>query len=354
MSTNLEWHPAANIFPLLSGEEFDDLVADIRSEGLHNPIVLHDGKVLDGRNRLLACHQAGVEPRFVEWDGNGSSATSWVISLNLQRRHLNAGQRAAVAVEAKPLLEGEAKQNQRLGGDPSTFVNFDKPRAEPIHVRSEVAKQFDVSSGYVHAVQKIKETCPETFEQVKAGSISIPEAQRQLGMKQTVKNVLSSDSNEWYTPSQYVEAAREVMGGIDLDPASNELANTRVVKATEYFTLEDDGLKQEWHSRVWLNPPYGDVGPQFVAKLIEEYEAGNVTQAILLVNPRTDTAWFQPLFDYTLCFTAGRIRFWKQDGSGESPTTGSVLVYLGSNQEKFIDTFSRFGSVLQKAKRPVC
>jgi hypothetical protein len=123
-----EWHPAANLFPLLSGEEFDALVADIRAEGLHNPITLHEGLVLDGRNRLLACEKAGVEPRFIEWDPKGSSPTSWVISLNLQRRHMTAGQRAMVAVDAKPLLAEEAKKRlvTNAGGKHDGFVKNDK------------------------------------------------------------------------------------------------------------------------------------------------------------------------------------------------------------------------------------
>lgn len=61
--------------------------------------------------------------------------------------------------------------------------------------------------------------------------------------------------NEWYTPIEYVEAARSVLGGIDLDPATSETAQQKI-KAGKFFTLADDGLKQEWQGRVWLNPPF--------------------------------------------------------------------------------------------------
>jgi ParB-like chromosome segregation protein Spo0J len=103
------WHPAANLFPLLEPDELKELAADIAEHGLLNPVVLLDGKVLDGRNRVLACKLARVKPEFVAWEQNGIPAVAWVIAQNLHRRHLAAGQRAAVAVEAKPLLAAEIK-----------------------------------------------------------------------------------------------------------------------------------------------------------------------------------------------------------------------------------------------------
>ena len=115
-TAELEFHPAADLFPLMEvgGPEFGELVADIREHGLLNPIVLHDGKVLDGRNRYRACRHGGVEPRFVEWDGE--SPTAHVLSLNLHRRHLTEDQRAAIAVEAKERFEEESCETQRQAG----------------------------------------------------------------------------------------------------------------------------------------------------------------------------------------------------------------------------------------------
>src|SRR5215212_6078762 len=76
------YHPACLLFPRLDDPELNDLAADIRARGLIHPIVRLDGRILDGKNRLEACRIAGVEPRYVEWNGNGSPI-EWVVSLNL-------------------------------------------------------------------------------------------------------------------------------------------------------------------------------------------------------------------------------------------------------------------------------
>ncbi len=117
--------------------------------------------------------------------------------------------------------------------------------------------------------------------------------------------------DNWHTPAQYIAAAREVMGEIDLDPATCDTAQA-VVQAISTFTKEEDGLIHPWHGRVWLNPPYSMPSiAYFVAKAIDEYDAGNVTEAILLVNNSSDTKWFHRLLDRCpACFTAGRVQFW--------------------------------------------
>ena len=164
-----------------------------------------------------------------------------------------------------------------------------------------------------------------------------------------------SESNEWYTPSQYIEAARRVMGGIDLDPASNPTAN-ETVKATAFYTQSDNGLAYEWEGRVWLNPPYGRDGGEsnqatWSARLIEEYRAGRVTEAVLLVNAVTDRVWFAPLWDFTICFTDHRIRFYDESGEAGSPTHGNALIYFGEHKDRFVDAFKGFGPVVLEVAR---
>ena len=107
-------HPSAELFPLIEGREFEELVEDIRANGLRTPILLDaEGRVLDGRNRLRACRAAGVEPRFETWDGQGSPADV-VFSLNLRRRHLNESQRAMLSAKLKETLAlGRLRVNLR-------------------------------------------------------------------------------------------------------------------------------------------------------------------------------------------------------------------------------------------------
>jgi ParB family chromosome partitioning protein len=159
--------------------------------------------------------------------------------------------------------------------------------------------------------------------------------------------VLSSTSNEWPTPPVYVEAAREVLGGIDLDPASREVYN-RTVRAGRYYTEDIDGLAQPWAGRVWLNPPYGGQQGPFVAKAFDEYAAGRVEAFIVLLNAYgLDAAWFRPLWEHLLCFTDHRIDFRGDRGQGGGSTFGSVFVYVGPERMHFARVFSQFGYVVE-------
>lgn len=165
----------------------------------------------------------------------------------------------------------------------------------------------------------------------------------------------ASANNEWYTPAEYIEAARAVMGGIDLDPASNPIAN-ETVRAAEYFTIEDDGLSRDWYGRVFLNPPYGRDGGEsnqeiWSTRLIGDYEQGEVTEAILLVNAVTDRAWFQGLWNYPICFTNHRIRFYDPNGELGQPVTGNALVYFGRHCQRFAEVFKQFGPVVLEVVR---
>jgi phage N-6-adenine-methyltransferase len=154
---------------------------------------------------------------------------------------------------------------------------------------------------------------------------------------------------EWYTPRQYLDAAIEVMGAIELDPASSDRAQQHV-RAEDYFTLDNDGLTQAWHGRVFLNPPYRmpDI-KNFVFKLAKAYETGEIEEGILLTNSATDTEWFHRAMTMTsaLCFTRGRIKF-LEAGEEElierrTPTHGQAFFYFGPHSRKFRSVFRRFG-----------
>lgn len=131
------------------------------------------------------------------------------------------------------------------------------------------------------------------------------------------------------------------MGDIDLDPASCAQAQD-AVRARRFFTKEQDGLRQEWAGRVFLNPPYAArlITP-FVRKLVASYVAGDVQQAILLTNSAGGTGWFNTAWDAcsAVAFTAGRISFIKMlDGERvlkNSPTQGQSFFYFGPNTDAF-------------------
>ncbi len=176
----------------------------------------------------------------------------------------------------------------------------------------------------------------------KSGAEIIEIAEKKVNLEGT----LGSKGFECYTPFEYVESARKVMGGIDLDPASSPKAN-ETIKAKKYYTLDDDGLSREWSGKIWLNPPYGrSLTSNFVEYALGQYDKGKIEVAILLLNAYGfDAKWFQDLFNHIICFTDHRIKFY-----GGSPTFGSVFVYLGNNKELFAKTFSQYGIVMEKYK----
>lgn len=166
-----------------------------------------------------------------------------------------------------------------------------------------------------------------------------------VGTKTHIRGTFGSGENEWYTPAVYLDAAREVLGWIDLDPASSLEAN-ETVRADVIYTADDDGLPRDWCGRVWLNPPYAQpLMSQFVSKLLSEIEAGRVTDAILLTNNYTDTAWFQDAAAWAnlICFTRGRIAFDSPHGEKNAPIQGQAFFYFGANVEQFAERFSPFG-----------
>jgi hypothetical protein len=151
---------------------------------------------------------------------------------------------------------------------------------------------------------------------------------------------------EWYTPPIYIEMARRVLGGIDLDPASNEVAQAWI-QAAKYFTVVEDGLKQSWQGRVWCNPPYGRDVKRWLAKAITSYQSGDVDAAIVLLN-RSGASWYRQLKKKVaaVCEVDKRIAFLDATGFPQgSPRYNNDFLYLGQNVELFQEVFKPLGEV---------
>jgi phage N-6-adenine-methyltransferase len=160
----------------------------------------------------------------------------------------------------------------------------------------------------------------------------------------------NSGENEWYTPPEYIVRAHALMGGIDLDPASSDHAQL-TVQAAQHYTKEVDGLAQGWSGRVWMNPPYASgLIEQFTDKLAQSYLAGDVREAVVLVNNATDTGWFQRMGEaaHAVLFIRGRVRFIGPNGEAGAPLQGQAVLYFGDNASGFAEAFGELGLVLRR------
>jgi phage N-6-adenine-methyltransferase len=156
-------------------------------------------------------------------------------------------------------------------------------------------------------------------------------------------------TDEWYTPIHpCIDAVKEVLGSIDLDPATIAFAQARI-RAARFFTKEDDGLVQQWSGRVFLNAPFSKI-KKFVDKLVSEVQHKHVTAAIMVTHAFTDTAWWHQAAHAAtaICFTSGRVQFEQDNGPDKKsgPQLGQSFFYFGKDVTKFRTVFERIGIVL--------
>lgn len=172
MTDTLVFHPLANIFPLIEGKAFEDLVADVRAHGLLEPIILLDGQILDGRNRYRAATAAGVfDPAHDVQLFDGEDPLAWVLSKNLHRRHLDESQRAALGAKLESLEHGGKRK-----GKPAQDANLQLDRAR-------VAELVNVSPRSIASAKKVmKEGAPELFNAIEQGTVTASVAEKMLAL----------------------------------------------------------------------------------------------------------------------------------------------------------------------------
>lgn len=175
----LDAHPATQAFPMLSDAKLVALAEDIEARGLLDPITLFNGMVLDGRNRLRACDLVGVEPRFVEYDGD--EPVAFVRSKNL-RRDLNKGQRAMASARLLPMLEEEARKrsskNLKKGNAARGGTNATSGASG--HSAEQVGAIMDVSGRYVRMAKRVLKESPVMAAKVESGDQTLTSAFRSL------------------------------------------------------------------------------------------------------------------------------------------------------------------------------
>ncbi|MEQ8226745.1 MAG: hypothetical protein RIA64_01565 [Rhodospirillales bacterium] len=213
--THIEHHPLAGMFPMMDDQSFSELADDILENGLREPIVLYEGKILDGRNRFKACDFHLIEPDFVTYEGD--DPLGYVISLNLRRRHLTTSQRAMVAARIANLTAGRPTNNSAnlRNNDAAQMMNVGTRSVEtarkvrehgtPEVVTAVESGEMSVSAAAVLAGQP---------EDVQATVMAAPEDERKAtisGFKAAVKEAALGDV-KLPTPKQAVEISKEQGG----------------------------------------------------------------------------------------------------------------------------------------------
>lgn len=355
----------------------------------HNPALL-EYVLVDGHNRYEICTRLGIDFDTVEVEfDDRDAAMDWIDANQMGKRNMSP----EAFTRAMGRRYNRAKKSQHDGGAGQTrsggqiephLKTADRLATEhgvsPATVKragayDTAAKVIEAAGGsvsgenqqdVVQAARVVADVpaladdvplaaqfakLPQEVQQAALAAVAESSEPAKEVMREAVHNhrAQGTGENEWYTPQEYITAAYAVLGGVDLDPASSPLAN-KTVQAARIFTIEDDGLTQEWAGRVWMNPPYAQPFiAQFVDKLCSEHEAGRVTEAIALTHNYTDTQWFHRAAKAcsAICFTRGRIGFVNPEGKRAAPTQGQAFFYYGANVSAFLSAFASIGFVVE-------
>lgn len=378
------------VMPPLTADEYAELKSDIKQRGVMVPVEYdEDGNILDGHHRIQICEELGITdfPKVIRVGMTEAEKRTHARKLNMARRQLNQEQRRelireqlmetpelsdrqiakAIGVSDKtvgtqrrdmestaeiPQLEtsigADGKERPRhvertayQENEPYDEIQYtDDDAKEALYHLDELMEEHPILSELVQPRLSLDDLLAShdgntTFYEHAKSAIEEPEHKPHVAF--------NSGNNEWYTPADIIEAARTAMGNIDFDPASSDIAQ-EVVKASEYYTAETDGLTKDWRGNVWMNPPYAtELIGKFVDKLIEQLP--HIEQAIVLVNNATETEWFGKLASKAdmVCFPRSRVKFYMPDGRTGAPLQGQAILYFGRYRDGFYMAFKDKG-----------
>lgn len=216
---NYELHPLCTLFPRMGGSEFAALIADIRENGQREPIILHEGMILDGGNRYRACVEAGIEPQFMQF--GGGNLVAYVLSANLHRRHMTAGQQAAIVASAQDWAKAQTVGNPAFSAQSCNLA--------PLATAATRAAESGASLRTQKMADKVAREAPDLIKKVGHGEMSLPAAVESITGKR---------------PGAKAPAAEPE----DFGPDAAEIAEAEAAEAADRAALQllldsDDKLK---------------------------------------------------------------------------------------------------------------
>lgn len=246
----LEFHEAADLFPLMDRDELQALADDIARNGLEEAIALCDDRILDGRNRYLACQLAGVEPDWCTVEPKDPVA--YVISMNLHRRHLNESQRAMVGARARKHYDDAAKERQKLSKGRGQKGPDNLPDLKTGDARDEAGAAVSVSGKSVDHASKVLEAVPALAEVVDRGTLSVSVAAKVAELPKPEQNKIAKADDP-------KALARELLAGMktphqlaDEDPERRWSASLHKIYVLLNSTRDLGGVKKliaKWTSK---------------------------------------------------------------------------------------------------------
>lgn len=378
---SLQLDDALQVLPDLGDEEYEALKKDIEKHGVQEPIVVDEQDVvIDGHHRVKAWRELGYDtreiPRKVRRDLNEKEKRQLAYRLNLQRRHLNSGQKREIAKQyLKTEWDGQATEEEvaDILGVGKTTVHRAKEslRADGklVHVdcfsTEEQRRQIrDYLEEHPEAADReVARNIPadishptvgkrrdEIESSSSAGPSESPSNPTDSSSTHTVSTPVDNshpESDEKATPRYFVEPIAEAVSGFDLDPASG--AEDEPL-AEENYTIEEDGLKQEWYGDVWVNPPFSDMN-SWVDKIQSELSANRVDTVVLLCRGDNSTGWWQKAAELATLVVAVDHRLTFDGDSTPAPFPVHLMIF-GPITRDLIEVLEDKGHLLNMIEDP--